>query len=337
MIFFDVTKSGRSGHRSGLTRVNAKLLGALGTNAVPVSWPEDAGRIGPGDWFLTTEIFSPRERTGFAEFAASGRCRLAAVFYDAIPLRLPHICWPAAVARHPHYMKALAAFERVLAISGASADELLGYWRWLGVARPPRVGVLRLGADFDGSPRGRTGTSAQKALLCVGILEPRKNQDFLLDACEALWDEGLGFELHLVGRVNPHFGRGTAARIRRLRARRPGLRWHEQAGDAELSRLYSGVRATVFPTIAEGSGLPLVESLWRGVPCVASDLLVLRESAAGGGCLLAPVGDLGAWKAALRSVLTDDEVHARLASEASSRPLVTWAESAAALQSFLTA
>ena len=33
---------------------------------------------------------------------------------------------------------------------------------------------------------------------------------------EALWREGLTFELNLVGRVNPHFGRSIEARVRRL-------------------------------------------------------------------------------------------------------------------------
>jgi glycosyltransferase involved in cell wall biosynthesis len=338
MILYDVTKSAAAGHRSGLTRVNARLLAELGPTAVRVSWaswPRDAG---PSDWFVTTEIFSPAERPGFSNFLASRACRCAAVYYDAIPLKHPHITWPASVARHPGYMMALAGFDRVMAISSASRDELLGYWRWQGIASPPPVGVLRLGADFDGAPRAASPASPPApSLLCLGILEPRKNQDFLLDACEALWDEGLRFDLHVAGRVNPHFGRLLAVRIGRMRSRRPGLRYHGRATDAELGRLFAGARATVFPTIAEGSGLPLTESLWRAVPCVASDLPALREGAAGGGCLLVPPGDLAAWKAALRSILCDDSVHARLAAEAASRPLPTWSAAAADLQSFLTA
>ena len=80
------------------------------------------------------------------------------------------------------------------------------------------------------------------------------------------------------------------------------------------------------------AGLPLLESLWQGVPCVASDLAALRESAAAGGCLLLPPSDAAAWKSALERILADDALHARLTAEARSRPLPTWADAARTLQ-----
>jgi glycosyltransferase involved in cell wall biosynthesis len=174
-------------------------------------------------------------------------------------------------------------------------------------------------------------------LLCVGILEPRKNQMFLLEVCEELWTTGFAFELHIVGRVNPHFGAPVVARIKSLRKRFSGLHYHEAAGDTVLDDLYANVRATVFPTIAEGCGLPLLESLWHGVPCVCSDLPVLRENADGGGCLSVTVGSRAAWVQALGSVLQDDVLHARLSAEATARTLPTWAETAMVLSEGLRA
>jgi len=91
----------------------------------------------------------------------------------------------------------------------------------------------------------------------------------------------------------------------------------------------------VFPAIAEGCGLPLLESLWMGVPCVCSDLAVLRENTAGGGCLPVAVNDRAKWKAALRRVLTEDAMHAILRSEATARRLPTWAEAAGTLRQAL--
>jgi glycosyltransferase involved in cell wall biosynthesis len=109
------------------------------------------------------------------------------------------------------------------------------------------------------------------------------------------------------------------------------LHWHEAADDAVVAQLYATARATIFPTIAEGCGLPLLESLWMGVPCVCSDLPVLRENADAGGCVPVPCNDHAAWQAALRSILADDVRHARLTQEAKSRSLPTWAEAAATL------
>ena len=172
-------------------------------------------------------------------------------------------------------------------------------------------------------------------MMSVGILEPRKNQAFLLEVCEALWSEGLAFELHLVGRVNPHFGKPVAQRIAELRKRGRRVTHHEGAGDETLLALYREARATVFPTIAEGCGLPVLESLWLGVPCVCSDLPVLRENAHGGGCEMVTLNDAEAWKRALHRVLTDDVRTSKLRAEAKGRVLPTWGQAAEALRAAL--
>ena len=345
MIYFDVTNAGRSGHRSGLQRVSTRLRAALGPAATEVIWDEglrefrkrDRVSFSPGDWLLTSEVFSEDERPGLGELIRSGRARTAAIFHDAIPLKFPHITWPQSVARHPGYLKLLAAFDRVWAVSEVSRTELTGFWQWQGLERTPPVSVLALGADFNGAARmtSRAPPPPVPRLLCVGILEPRKNQLLLLDVCEELWGEGLRFELQLVGRVNPHFGRPIVARIESLRKRFAHLRHDETAGDDALVQLYASARASVFPTLAEGCGLPLLESLWQGVPCVCSDLPVLRENAGGGGCLEVAVNDRAAWKDALRRLLTDEALHARLAGEAVSRALPTWSAAAATLRAAL--
>jgi glycosyltransferase involved in cell wall biosynthesis len=291
-----------------------------------VDW---AGGAKADDWFLTAEVFAPEERPGWAGLLGARPCRLAAIFHDAIPLQWPHFTWPQSVQRHPAYLKMLAQFDRVWAVSEASRRDLLGYWQWLGIAPAPRVEVIALGADFDGMPRGRAVTvTPRRALLCVGILEPRKNQALLLDVCERLWAEGLDFDLHLAGRVNPHFGGPIRQRIKRLRRTQPKLHHHAEPDDRALGGLYDQARAAVFPTRAEGCGLPVIEALWRGLPCVCSDLPVLRENAAGGGCLTPRPDDRDAWAEALRHILTDDEAWARLQAEAVSRPLPTWGEAA---------
>jgi len=340
MIFFDMTEAASWRHSSGLARVSRRLRAELGDAAAGTSWPAMRTAPGPGDWLLTPELFCEEERPGFTEFLGRRPCGLAAVYHDAIPIRHPGITWPRSVGRHPGYMKLLARFDRVWAVSAASREELMGFWEWLGISGRPPVDVLPLGADWDGLPRAPRcdasgGNQAPPRIVCVGILEPRKNQAMLLDACDALRLEGLEMELHLAGRVNPHFGRPIARRVAAAAARWPGLKHHARLGDAELAGLVRTARATALPSIAEGCGLPLLESLWLGVPCLCSDTAPLVENAAGGGCVVVAGNDLEGWKRALRRVLTDDAFHARLASEASSRPLPTWAGAARLLREAL--
>ncbi len=349
MIYFDSTRWGTARHRSGLMRLTSRIREEMGGVVTIATWDGDKRGFVTGkkrervpfaasDWLLTVEQFNEAERPGFWDFLRNPPCRLAAMFHDAIPVRWPHITWPQSVKRHPEYMKMLAYFHRTWGISEATRRDFVEFWRWQGVTPRSTPGVIELGADFDGDKRvirDPVFPAGRPALLCVGIVEPRKNQGFLLDVAEALWAGGLDFELHVVGRLNPHFGPPIAARMRTLGKREPRFHFHAAANDDRLGRLYAMARAVVFPTIAEGCGLPLLEALWHGVPCVCSDLPVLRENADGGGCLAAQVNDLADWSAKLKTVLTDQTVGARLQREAMARPLPRWMDTARTLSAGL--
>lgn len=342
MIYYDVTKMAGAKQKSGLTRVSSRLQQELGAAVSAVTWAngtfvladEPARKVGfqKQDWLLTVELFSPNERPGFQKWLEQRECRTAAIFYDAIPLRFPHVTWPQSVQRHPGHMKMLAGFDRVFAISRTSQDDLTGFWQWQGVAPRAKVSTIEFGADFDGSARVTAVTSSlagsRPSVLCVGIVEPRKNQGFLLDVCEALWRDGLDFDLHIVGRINPHFGQPLEKRFKQTQKREARFHFHAAANDVTLKKLYREARIVALPTQAEGCGLPLLEALWHGVPCLASDLPVLRENADTGGCMMATANDSAEWQKKLRKALTDQAGYARLQGEAMTRSLPRWADTA---------
>lgn len=352
MIYFDTTKAARSGHHSGIQRVSGQLRAKMTERApqslVPVRWDTpasdwtlaDGSPVTPtkDDWVFTPELFSEEERPGFSAWLVQPGCRTAAVYYDAIPMRFPQTTWPHSVARHPGYMKLLASFERVLAISETSRTELEQYWTWGCLSGRAKVTAFPLGADGSGRPRARNRErpGGMPALLMVGILEPRKNQTLLLDAAEALWAEGMDFAVHLVGRVNPHFGKPVERRARALALRQPQLHYHGPLADDAVNALAERCIAGVFPSRAEGNGLPVIEALWSGLPCVCSDIPALREHATGGGCLTLPGDDVAAWTSGLRRVLTDARVVEELAHGALNRALPTWRDSAEAVLAALT-
>ncbi len=334
MIWLDVTKSARAAHSSGLTRVTSRLAEEFGPAATPCRWPQ-LPVFAPGDSYLTAEVFAPAERPGFEAFLRARTVPTAAIFHDAIPLRLPRLSWPQAVARHPAYMTMLAGFERVWAVSRASAAELEGFWRWQNRGGPlPRVEVLPLGSDFaPGTQPTDPADSAQERpplLLQVGIVEPRKGQDFLLELALELWAEGAAFNLECVGRVNPHFGKPIADRLRAARSPTGRPVYLGAIGDHALRHRYAAAAACVLPTIAEGCGLPLLEAAGCGVPCFASDLPALRENA-GPGTVLLPERDRNAWKSALREFVGDADARDRRRAEVRGRRscLPRWADTAA--------
>lgn len=345
-LFFDVTKSNSARQLSGLTRVSEKLRLALtkklGEALVPVVWHSrkrcfvkttDRGilNFAATDSFLTPEVFSSDERPGFYEYLADSRVRLAAIFHDAIPLQYPDIIWPHSVARHSLYMRDLVRFQHVFSVSAASQTDLVNHWKELKFPSQPSVSTIYLGADFfDRSSKSWTHRPQEIPLILnIGILEPRKNQSQLLDLARSLWDEGFVFELHFVGRINPHFGKPIEKKIKQAKKAGCPVYLHSKQSDDALLNLYSKARFTVFNSFAEGFGLPVVESLWLGVPCISTNLPSLKDMDFGAACIRVDSGS--ELKQSIATWLTDATKLTDANNACGSLNLPTWSDAGVTL------
>jgi glycosyltransferase involved in cell wall biosynthesis len=140
-----------------------------------------------------------------------------------------------------------------------------------------------------------------------------------------LWREGLRFELHFVGGAGWDMRAYDEAIARARAAGRPGVD-HGRLPDAEMWRVCASAAFTVFPSLHEGFGLPVAESLACGTPVVTTAYGSTREIAAGGGCLLVDPRDDASLRSGLRLLLTDPERLEQLRDEARSTTLRTWDE-----------
>jgi glycosyltransferase involved in cell wall biosynthesis len=102
----------------------------------------------------------------------------------------------------------------------------------------------------------------------------------------------------------------------------------EKASDRDVSQLLAGARFALMPSLAEGCGLPVLESLWCGVPVICSDIAPLQESAKGGGCVVVSADVPGDLESAMRRLLVDDSAISEMANAVVSRPLPTWSDTA---------
>lgn len=297
-----------------------------------------AHRVPPlpaADGFVCPEIFSPRVAAALPEIFARVHGPKVAFFFDTIPLTHPELTPPKTVARFPAYMQELLQFDGVAANSRSTADSLLGYWRWLGVDRPPALTVLPLGVERPAAdPPGASG-SAMARVLAVGSIEGRKNHSALLGAAEALWDQGLRFELRLIGLPRPETALPALQTIGRLQAAGRPLRFDGAVGDAELEAAWREADFSVYPSIIEGFGLPVAESLARGKPCICTAQGATGEFIPGGGCLGVATPDVAGYTDALRQLLTSPELRTKLAAEARARTLASWEDSAAHLRGWI--
>ena len=224
-----------------------------------------------------------------AQLRRSKACSLEHLnWVDALALKLPEITPAKTVGRFPAYLQELLTFDGVAAISEDSRQTLLDYWRWLEAPHPPPVTVIPLGIEPPPPSSARHAPSPLQlpVILSVGSLEGRKNHVALLDACERLWSAGTTFELRLIGLAHPQTGRAALEKIRALQAMGRPLCYDGPVDDATLEAAYAGCAFTVYPSLIEGFGLPVLESLARGKPCVCSGQGALGESARGGGCVV---------------------------------------------------
>ncbi|HVZ65765.1 MAG TPA: glycosyltransferase family 1 protein [Lacunisphaera sp.] len=281
-----------------------------------------------GEALVCPELFSATTGAHLAGLFAAVSGPRVAIFHDAIALKLPELSPPGMVARLPAYLRELLAFDGVAAVSRDSAESLRDYWSWLGVARMPEVTVIAHGLDPLPPTGSEAAAPARPRILCVGTIEGRKNHLALLDACESLWAEGLEFELQLFGLARADTAGRALARLKELqRAGRP-LLYGGVADDATLQAAYRACAFTVYPSIMEGFGLPVLESLQHGKPCVCSSRGALGEAASGGGCLALDKVDAAGLAAAMRRLLSEPAELAVLAAGCRARKLRTWMDAA---------
>ena len=245
----------------------------------------------PGAALIAPEIFSAKIARAYPTLFASVRGPRVAIFHDAVALKLPEFTPAKTVARFPAYLHELLAFDGVAAVSEDSRQSLVDYWNWLGVSSPPPVVAITNAVEIPAiqpAPAKTTPTANSPGLpviLSVGSIEGRKNHLALLTACEQLWQQGLRFELRLIGLAHPQTGRAALAKIQTLQAAAYPVRYDGPVDDATLAAAYAASTFTVYPSLMEGFGLPVQESLAHGKPCICSAHGAIGESARDGGCL----------------------------------------------------
>ncbi len=304
----------------------------------------------PGDWLLSLGASWHRTDYGcLLQRARDAGLRTGMLFYDLIPLRRPEWCHHTLVAAFGQWLDGvLPALDLVLAISNATADDLRRLLA--GQHRPAApVRVLPIGTGFPASLAGlrrdpepvpdHALPPAGSYVLFVSTIEARKNHVLMFQVWRRLLAALPPAEvptLVFAGRVG-WLVADLMLQIANTNYCDGKLLIVEDPSDAVLMRLYEGCLFTVLPSLYEGWGLPVTESLAVGKPCVISNLSALPETGGGLARTLDPF-DLNDATSVIRGILDDREGLARWEMEVRQRFVpVPWARSAAVLLDALDA
>ena len=234
---------------------------------------------------------------GLAEWVRAADLRPVLMLHDIIPITHPEYCREGEKTRHEVRVKTLLKIAHaVLGNSQDTLDRLNAYAASIGMVVPQSLPV------WPGTPSLTMPVGDRPALsddfIILGTIEGRKNHMLLLNVWKRLVAQHgeAAPRLVIIGR------RGWACDdvLARLAAGGFGSRVVETGAlsDEAIAQLLAGARALLFPSFAEGYGLPLVEALDAGVPVIASNLDVFREIGQGVPELLPP-DDVDGWAAAI--------------------------------------
>lgn len=144
-------------------------------------------------------------------------------------------------------------------------------------------------------------------ILYVADFYAHKRHDLVIEAWRGLPPERP--VLRLIGDPQPE--PATFARVQRMVAGEDRVHISPRVPQEEVAAAYRSARMLLLPSENESFAMPVAEALATGVPVVARDAPVLRETG-GPGAIYVVADDPRAWTEAMARLVQDDDLHAAL-------------------------
>ena len=241
---------------------------------------------------------------------------VVATLMDAIPLSHPE--WSSGSFRsikNALWLRAIQWADRVITISQYSKNELV---TWAGI-HPNKIDVISLGVDRrwfgDVTPEvfakvRHTYRLPDSFFISVGTLQPRKNVKATIEAHRSLTAaQRARFPLVIVGRAG--WKCEEVVQMIEQDSASGAIRWLKQVSDQDLLAILKLARGLVFPSLAEGFGLPVLEAFAAEVPVITSNTSSLPEVAGDAALCISPT-DIAAITVGMQQLIDDETLHQSL-------------------------
>lgn len=250
---------------------------------------------------------------GYLAWTRTADVRPVYMVHDLIPITHPEYCRAGEAERHAQRVRnMLASAAGIVGNSEATLDSLREFAVSQSMDVPPTIAAPLGTAIRRGDATSTDPLPDRPTFILLGTIEARKNHLMLLQ----LWTRLVRTYGTAAPRLVVIGQRGWESEqvfdlLDRADVLQGAVVEIGRCNDAELNHHLTTARALLFPSLAEGYGLPLVEALSTGTPVIASDLPVFHEIGQGIPDFLDP-RDGPAWEDAIMAY-ADDHGAARAA------------------------
>jgi glycosyltransferase involved in cell wall biosynthesis len=246
---------------------------ALARRELSAAWQHGFTRL-PGQGMLhSTSLLAPLTRHD----RLNRGDQIAVTLHDTVPWTHPETLTPRGVSWHKAMARRAERYADAIVVpTHAVADQLAEIIdfgdrvRVIGGATSPR-----LVPPSDGDARAAELALPERYVMAVGTLEPRKGLGRLIRAMASVPELPL-----LVAGPDGWGGVDVAELAREAGIASERVRFLGYLDDADLALALQRASVFVYPSLAEGFGLPVLEAMSMGTPVIHSDVPALVEVAA---------------------------------------------------------
>ena len=248
------------------------------------------------------------------------------MIHDTIPLDYPQFQVPGSPERFAAKLRRVGRYADLVLYNSAqtqvAAERYFEEWRLTPKGLIAHLGVTE--PDLTGGKWPDAVDPNRPTFVTIGTIEPRKNHALLLDVWDQIAKErGPSSMPQLV--IAGARGWGNTKVFQTLDQKNPAIIELNSLSDPDLFTLLKGAKALLFPSQAEGFGMPPAEAVSLGTPVICAPLPVYWEFLADIPVYV-DINDRYLWKKAVKELLDKEEDRSQKQANSTLIKLPTWAD-----------
>ena len=266
-------------------RVKVALKSVISYTSPPYVSLKEKIDFKDGDTLFIAGAFWTGQLEGVRKLQEDRRLKVIAFMYDMVPAIMPQLCTQVTdIDFNREIKKAIRLVDSWVCISENTKKDLINYAKEHKIEMKSKQNVVvRLGSDINVKGDSRSPftkkNQPKEFLLFVSTLEARKNHQLVYQAVKLAEEKGVKLPTIVFAGKHGWHADDLVAALNRDESIKDKLVWLRQVDDSNLRWLYQNCLFTLYPSLYEGWGLPVDESIAYNKFCIASSSSSIPEIA----------------------------------------------------------